>query len=69
MKGEPEVVLARQIDKASAELAGSMSERVRPELAWWLLLHLSSAGAAQIHVLPGCGRVAPDDSVASRPIR
>jgi hypothetical protein len=28
-----------------------MSELVRPELAWWLLLHLSSAGAAQIRVL------------------
>jgi hypothetical protein len=50
-RDEPEVVLARQIDKASAELAGSMSELVRPELAWWLLLNLSSAGAAQIHVL------------------
>ncbi|MFG1819626.1 hypothetical protein ACGFIF_38100 [Kribbella sp. NPDC049174] len=51
MKGEPEVALARQIDKASAELAGSMSELVRPEVAWWFLLRLSSAGAAQIHVL------------------
>jgi hypothetical protein len=51
VKGEPEVVLARQIDKASAELGGSMSELVRPELAWWLLLHLGSAATAQIHVL------------------
>jgi hypothetical protein len=50
-RDEPEVVLARQIDKASAELAGSMSELVRPELAWWLLLHLASAATAQIHVL------------------
>jgi hypothetical protein len=34
MEGTPEVVLAMQIDQASAELAESMSELVRPELAW-----------------------------------